>query len=95
MINNDIITKDKLNQYKRVLFIETWDEVIDKIDINILGEMDWYLIDGLMDDYLMTRDLEESEQYSGDVKRALLECCDTETTITYFKKIASNLTVKE
>lgn len=95
MTNNDIITKENLQQYKQVLELETWEEVRIKADINILGEMDWYLIDGLMDDYLLVTQEKESKSQSGDVEQLLLQCCDNESTLQYFKKIALQLTLEQ
>jgi len=95
MTNNDTITKEKLQQYEQVLELETWEEVRVKVDIDILGEMDWYLIDGLMDDYLLVTQVKESKSQAGDVKQLLLQCCDNESTLQYFKKIASQLTLEQ
>ena len=52
MTNNDIITKPKLIQYQQILELQTWQEVKPKVNTSILGEMDWYLIKGLVNDYL-------------------------------------------
>ena len=73
MINDEIITREKLLQYDEVIGIETWEEVAKIVDTTILGEMDWYLIDGLMNDYLLCTHVEESKPFLEDMEKIGLD----------------------
>ena len=91
MINDEIITREKLIQYDEVIGIETWEEVAKIVDTNILGEMDWYLIDGLMNDYLLSSRVEESKPFLEDVEDAIMECCIDYPTADIFYRMADEL----
>jgi len=54
-INGEIITSEKLLQYDRVSHLETWEQSKRFVDTSILGEMDWYIIDGIITDYLYVK----------------------------------------
>ena len=91
MINDEIITREKLIQYDEVIGIETWEEVAKIVDTNILGEMDWYLLDGLMNDYLLCSRVEESKPFLEGVENTILEFCVDYATADWFIQMADEL----
>ncbi len=91
MINDEIITRKKLIEYDEIIGIETWEEVAKIVDTNILREMDWYLIDGLWNDYLLCSRVEESKPFLEDVENAILECCDDYATADWFIQMVDEL----
>jgi hypothetical protein len=53
--------------------------------------MDWYLIDGFMNDYLLCSRVEESKSFLEEVENAILECCDDYATADWFIQMADEL----
>lgn len=89
-INDEIITADKLFQYERVAHLGTWEESKRFVNTLILGEMDWYLIDGIITDYLSVTG-KEAKQF----EKVLAEVCDNDKTIALLKELADEFEIPE
>ncbi|MCA0349530.1 MAG: hypothetical protein LCH35_09745 [Bacteroidetes bacterium] len=89
-INGEIITSEKLLQYDRVSHLETWEQSKRFVDTSILGEMDWYIIDGIITDYLYVKGKEAKK-----FEKILKEVCDNEKTISFLKELASDFELNE
>lgn len=87
-INDDIITKQKLIEFEKVSHFDTWEESEQFVDLSILGEMDWYLIDGLLNDYLKV--MHGKKIYLNDFLLHLEDSCDDDETINFFKLMAED-----
>lgn len=88
MVNDEIITIKKLIQFDAVIGLETWEEVANIVDTDVLGEMDWYLINGLFNDYLLCTHVEESKQFLEEVEDAISDSCDDYATVDWFFQMA-------
>lgn len=89
-INDEIITSEKLLQYDRVSHLETWEQSKRFVDTSILGEMDWYLIDGIITDYLFVEGKEAKK-----FEKVLIEVCDNEKTIEFLKELADDFELND
>jgi hypothetical protein len=82
--NNDIITREKLYQYDKASHLETWEEASRSIDTLVLGEMDWYLIGGIINDYLFVTG-KQAEKFEKTLSKV---CNANQQTIDHLKEIA-------
>lgn len=89
-INDEIITIAKLKEFDKVSHFDTWEESKRFVNTSVLGEMDWYLIDGIMRDYLFSTGKEARK-----FEKVLKEVCNSSETIHYLKEIADEFEPKE
>ena len=75
--------------YEMVVDADTWEEAQSKVGDSI-SEDDWYLLDGLMSDYLLCTTVEESKPFLKDVENGLKEHL-TEDAEVYFRQFAETL----
>lgn len=87
-INDNIITQQKLIEFERVSHFHTWEESNRFLDTFILGETDWYLLDGLFTDYLQV--IHSDKKYLKDFLFHLKDRCDKEETFILFKSMGED-----
>ena len=84
-----MITQDKIKIYKKYNSdIDSWVRNGSKKEKLIMNDDDWYLIDGLIQDFSLVKKGLTSLAFANDLNDKLKERCDSEETIQALKAIS-------
>ncbi len=83
-----MITQDKIKIYKRYSGdVDSWARSGSKKEKLVMNDDDWYIIDGLIQDFSLVKKGLTSLTFSNDLNNRLKENCDSEETIQALKAI--------
>lgn len=83
-----MITQDKIKIYKRYNGdIDGWSRNGSKKEKFVMTDDDWYIIDGLIQDFTLVKNGLTSLTFNNDLNNKLKENCDNEETIQALKAI--------
>lgn len=86
-INDEILTKQKLIEFEKVAHLNDWEESEQIINKRILGEIDWYLLDGYLWDYIKLKQ-KKSKKRLNDFISHFENHFENLQAINHFKMIA-------
>ncbi len=85
-----MITQDKIKIYKRYSGdIDSWMRSGSKKEKLVMNDDDWYIIDGLIQDFSLVEKGLASLTFNNDLNNRLKENCDSEKTIQALKAITN------
>ncbi len=83
-----MITQDKIKIYKRYNGdIDSWARNGSKKEKLVMNHDDWYIIDGLIQDFSLVKNGLTSLTFNDNLHNKLKENCDNEETIQVLKAI--------
>ncbi len=83
-----MITQDKIKIYKKYSGdIDSWARSGSKKEKLVMNDDDWYVIDGLIQDFSLVKKGLTSLTFGNDLNNKLKEKCDSEETIEALKAI--------
>lgn len=84
-----MITQDKIKIFKKYNGdIDSWSRSGSKKEKLIMSDNDWYVIDGLIQDFSLVKKGLTALSFSDDLDYKLKENCDSEETIQALKAIS-------
>jgi len=85
-----MITQDKIKIYKKYSGdIDVWARSGSKKEKLVMNDNDWYIIDGLIQDFSLVEKGLASLTFNNDLNNRLWENCDSEKTIQELKEITN------